>query len=48
METRGVDQAVRKRPMKFWQGYHLENIALTTLVDSTQEESDTDKSPDIE
>ncbi|KAL6695385.1 ankyrin repeat-containing domain protein [Trichoderma pleuroticola] len=48
METRGVDQAVRKRPMKFWQGYHLENIALTTLVDSTQEESDTDKSPDID
>ncbi|KAK4068204.1 uncharacterized protein Triagg1_7447 [Trichoderma aggressivum f. europaeum] len=48
METSENDQSVRDRPIKFGEGYHLENITLTTLVDSTQRESDTDKSPDID
>ncbi|KAL7905886.1 hypothetical protein GGI35DRAFT_124542 [Trichoderma velutinum] len=48
METREDDQSALQSPIKFSEGYSREGLTLTTLVDSTQQESDTDKSPDID
>lgn len=47
METREDDQPA---PIKFgdFEGYRRDGLTLTTIKDSTQQESDTDKSPDIE
>ncbi|KAL6793196.1 ankyrin repeat-containing domain protein [Trichoderma sp. SZMC 28012] len=45
METSEDDQP---SPITFWEGYHLDGLTLMTIKDSTQHESDTDKSPDID
>ncbi|PKK47732.1 hypothetical protein CI102_7101 [Trichoderma harzianum] len=47
METREDDQPA---PIKFgdFEGYSRDGLTLTTIKDSTQQESDTDKSPDID
>ncbi|KAL6832161.1 hypothetical protein V8C40DRAFT_164501 [Trichoderma camerunense] len=45
METSEDDQP---SPIEFWEGYHLDGLTLMTIKDSTQQESDTDKSPDID
>ncbi|KAK4059089.1 hypothetical protein Trihar35433_11185 [Trichoderma harzianum] len=47
METREDGQPA---PIKFgdFEGYRRDGLTLTTIKDSTQQESDTDKSPDID
>ncbi|KAM6483952.1 ankyrin repeat-containing domain protein [Trichoderma sp. SZMC 28011] len=45
METSEDDQP---SSIEFWEGYHLDGLTLMTIKDSTQQESDTDKSPDID
>jgi hypothetical protein len=47
-EDTSKDQSALKSPVRPVEGYSREGLTLTTLLDSTEQESDIEKSPDVE